>query len=195
MYYGCFLQLLAHSPFHWTPFLPQFTKVHPAQGWIHLTQEPSELGTRNIYIMDHPMSTGTIRTNSEILGEHIENKSWRILVWLCCYSWAEWRSVSVTVALVFISKASVFKMKIKKWDCLFIISYQFYLAFYGICKLCFGFDVIYKNMIKMCFFSVYFILPCMIRWHAWIEKPYSLINSPILSITALEEMGFIQTVR
>lgn len=60
--------------------------------------------------------------------------------------------MSVTVALVFIGKASVFKMKVKKWHCLFIISYQFYLGFYGLCKLCFGFDVIYKNMIKMCFF-------------------------------------------
>lgn len=70
--------------------------------------------------------------------------------------------MSVIIALVFISKASVFKMKIKKWHCLFIISYQFCLVFYGICKLCFGFDVIYKNMIKM-LFSVYFILSSMIR--------------------------------
>lgn len=37
--------------------------------------------------------------------------------------------MSVTIALVFLSKASVFKVKIKKWHCLFIISYQFYLVF------------------------------------------------------------------
>lgn len=118
---------------------------------------------------------------------HGKWKSWRILIWPCfLFMGREWRSVPVTIALVFISKASVFKMKIKKWHCLFIISYQFYLAFYGVYKLCFGFDVIYKSMIKM-LSSVYFILSSMIRWHPWIEKQYSLINSPVFSITALEK--------
>lgn len=57
-------------------------------------------------------------------------KSWKFLVWPCCYySHAERKDMSVTIALVLISKESVFKTKIKKWHSLFIKSYQFYLVF------------------------------------------------------------------
>lgn len=58
--------------------------------------------------------------------KEMENSRLALLLLFMC---REKRYVSVTIALVLISKASVFKTKIKKWHFLFIKSYQFCLVF------------------------------------------------------------------
>lgn len=66
--------------------------VHLAQR--RLAQETSDFGTSSIQIMDHLMSRGAIRTNSEIVGEHTESErvgefsfvvihGWRVKICVC----------------------------------------------------------------------------------------------------------------
>lgn len=63
-----FIVLCTCPQFYLTSHLPQFIDVHLAQWWIHLSQGPSESGTRSLGIMEHLMTPGATGTNPEAMG-------------------------------------------------------------------------------------------------------------------------------